>query len=88
MGGRFTGDERYMESKDKRNIYFGPKLRKRYEFDGRLNIEKQELMIKQIHKECGDSTEKQQAEGLDTARVWLAEARKRAEGAKKKEATK
>ena len=62
MDGRLTGDERYMESKDKRNIYFGPKLRKKYEFDEHLNIEKLELMIKQIHKVCGDRTEKQQAE--------------------------
>lgn len=47
MGGKsskevpeLTGDKRYMESKDKRNIYFGPKWRKKYEFDGRLDVEK------------------------------------------------
>lgn len=41
MGGKsskevpeLTGDERYMESKDKRNIYFGPKWRKKYELNG------------------------------------------------------
>ncbi|XP_029628218.1 uncharacterized protein LOC115205921 [Salmo trutta] len=45
-------------------------------------------MVKQIHKVSGGKTEKQRTEGLDTARVWLAEARKRAEGAKSKGVTK
>lgn len=45
-------------------------------------------MIKRIHKGCGEKAEKQPAEGLDTARVLLTEARKRVEGAKKKVATK
>ena len=48
-----TGDEKYMQGKDKRNIYFGPKWRKNYEFDGRLNIEKLESMIKQINRVVG-----------------------------------
>ena len=79
-----TGDEKYMQGKDKRNTYFGPKWRRKYEFDRRLNIEKLGSMIRQIHKACGDKADKQRAEGLDTARVWLAEARKRAEGERKK----
>eukprot|EP00063_Salmo_salar_P034317 XP_014009152.1 PREDICTED: uncharacterized protein LOC106576475 [Salmo salar] len=83
-----TGDERFMLGKDKRNIYFGPKWRKKYDFDGCLNVERLELMIKQIHRVCGGKIEKQRTEGLDTARVWLAEARKRAEGAKSKGVTK
>jgi hypothetical protein len=45
-------------------------------------------MIKRINKGCGEKAEKQPAEGLDTARVWLTEPRKRVEGAKKKVATK
>jgi hypothetical protein len=47
-----TGDERYMEQRDKRNIDFALKWRKKYDFDGRLNVEKLESLIKQIHKEC------------------------------------
>eukprot|EP00063_Salmo_salar_P035549 XP_014010384.1 PREDICTED: uncharacterized protein LOC106577141 [Salmo salar] len=83
-----TGDERFMLGKDKRNIYFGPKWRKKYGFDGCLNVERLESLVKQIHRVCGDKTEKQRTEGLDTARVWLGEARKRAEGAKSKGVTK
>eukprot|EP00063_Salmo_salar_P062726 XP_014037561.1 PREDICTED: uncharacterized protein LOC106590914 [Salmo salar] len=48
---KLTGDERYMESKDKRNIYFGPKWRKKYELDGRLDVEKLELMVKHRHED-------------------------------------
>ena len=35
------GDDRYMEQRDQRNIDFGLKWRKKYDFDGRLNVEKQ-----------------------------------------------
>ena len=79
------GDKRYLEQRDKRNIDFGPKWRKKYEFDGRLDVEKLELLIKQIHKECGKDVRKQNKQGLNTAIVWLSEARKRAEGEKKKQ---
>ena len=75
-----TGDERYMEQKDKRNIDFGLRWRKKYEFDGRLNVEKLETLIKQIHKECGKNVKKQNKQGLYTAGVWLSEAKKRVEG--------
>jgi regulator of protease activity HflC (stomatin/prohibitin superfamily) len=36
-------------------------------------------MIKQINTVSGENTDKQRAEGLNTARIWLAEARKGAE---------
>nr|XP_029481588.1 uncharacterized protein LOC115104323 isoform X1 [Oncorhynchus nerka] len=79
-----TGDERYMAQKDKRNIDFGLRWREKYDFDGRLNVEKLESLIKQIHKECGNNVKKQDKQGLYTARVWLTEARKRVEVDKKK----
>ena len=72
MGGKsskkvpeLTGDERDMESKDKRNIYFGTKWRKKYEFDGRLEVKKPELMIKQIHKTCVYN------QGNSRSKVWI-----------------
>ena len=74
-----TGDERDMHLKHKRYVYFCLKWRKKYEFDGSLDVERLELMIRRMRKTCGDKADKQQAEGLDTARVWLTEARKRAE---------
>ena len=41
-----TGHERYVESKDKRNIYYGPKWRKNYVYEGRLDVDKLTSMIK------------------------------------------
>ena len=52
-----TGDEKYMQGKDKRNTYFGPKWRNKYGVDGRLNIENLESMIKQINRVCDDGRE-------------------------------
>lgn len=72
-----TGDERYMAQKDKRNIDFCLRWKKKYDFDGRLNVEKLESLIKQIHKECGNNVKKQNKQGLYTAGVWLSEAKKR-----------
>lgn len=78
--GELTGDERYMELKDKRNVDYGPKWRKKYGFEGRLDVDNLESMIKRMHKECGRDENKQKKKGLNTARVWLSEARKRVEG--------
>lgn len=57
--------------------------RKKYGFVGCLDVDKLESMIKQMHVTCGDKIKKQQTDGLDTARVWLLEARKRVEGNRK-----
>ena len=78
-GPKLTGDEKYMQEEDKRNTYFSQTWRSKYEFDERLNKEKLESMIKQINRVSGDKTDKQWAERLNTARMWLPEARKRAE---------
>ena len=69
-----------MQSEDKRNVYYGPKWRKKYGFMGRLDVDKLEVIIEQMHETCGNNIQRQQSEGLDTARVWLSEARKRREG--------
>ena len=74
---KLTGDEKYMQEEDKRNTYFSQTWRSMYRFDERK--EKLESMIKQINRVSVDKTDKQRAEGLNTARIWLAEARKRAE---------
>jgi hypothetical protein len=76
-----TGDERYMEQRDKRNIDFVLRWRKKYDFDVRLNVDKLESLTKQIHKECGNNVKKQNKQGLYTAGVWLSEAKKRVGGA-------
>jgi hypothetical protein len=59
-----TGDERFLEAKDKRNIYFGPKWRKKYEFDGRLKIEKLELMMNRYIRYVGTGQRSNRQKGL------------------------
>lgn len=77
-----------MQSDDKRNVYNGPKWRKKYGFMGRLDVDKLEVIIKQMHETCGNNIQGQQAEVLDTARVWLSEAQNRVEGNNKMESEK
>ena len=63
----WTGDYHYMEQKDRRNIDFCLKWEKRYGFDGHLDVEKLEVLIKQMHKECGwDGGQRTHCSGLST----------------------
>ncbi|CAB1312374.1 unnamed protein product, partial [Coregonus sp. 'balchen'] len=60
-----TGVERYMELKDKRHVYNGPRWRKKYGFIGRLDVDKLESMIKQMHVNCGRKEESWETEWLE-----------------------
>lgn len=81
-------DEKYMNKKHPGSTDNLQHWKKHYGFQGKLTPAECELLVCKIRGKTKGDASKQQKEGLEAAKIWLGEARRRCEDIKKSKAAK